>query len=963
MHIFLVGFQAVILIACFAFITVISRQRSSSLVTTMLNIGYCAMVMNAGYLLELLADSRERAMTAVCAEYVGAAFAATYFLLFICDYCRVSLSARLKYILFAVGYAVIAIVWTWPYHKLYFSSIEYVDTGIGPHLALGYGKLYAVFSVLYYLELVAGLVISFVSMLRIRDRWMRGNYFAVFSGAAVVAIYPLFFRSDAFLGYNPIPCGMGLGMIIGCAALVQRNAFNLINAARDAVVNNLDTGIVVVNNQLEYEDANPKAMELFPYLQRFTKGTKLDETEIFPLFEETGLKEFMQEGRNFDVHVNELCSQGQVVGRTAAFIDVTRNKQQIEEMRELQEQAEVANQAKSRFLANMSHEIRTPINAILGMNEMILREAVAENVRRYAMDVKTSAAALLGIVNEVLDFSKIESGKLELLPIEYDICSVLNDLSTMITMKARSKNLLFEMEIDKELPVGLFGDDIRLRQILTNLLTNAVKYTEKGTVTLRVSGTEKDNMEYLHFEVEDTGIGIPKEDIPKLFSAFERIEEKRNRSIEGTGLGMNITVNLLDLMDSRLNVESEYGKGSIFSFDLCQRILNHDVIGDFEERMKQQVLQYDSYNDYIAPDAKILVVDDNQFNRNVFRNLLKRTKIQVTDLGSGADCLELVKKEHFDIIFMDHMMPEMDGIETFQSMQKLEDNVCRNTPVVMLTANVVMGAREQYLEYGFDAFLSKPVDPDKLEHLIEELLPKELLLEADWESDRRNNSEADSHSSEEDVKLPEIEGVDWRHAQLFFANKQHLLEAACDYAKALDREEQVIGEAYERIAGSSETAQGKEQADSKNALDTYRIHVHSMKSSSAMVGNLTLSSLAKCLEGMAREEDIAGIRRLHDVFAKELAESKKRFSVLLPERENVEREPISRESLLSMLDLMEMHMEDLDVDAADDLMQVLDGYAYEEPVAEYMEELRDAVENLDAEAAVEAVHKIRDWGE
>jgi CheY-like chemotaxis protein len=354
----------------------------------------------------------------------------------------------------------------------------------------------------------------------------------------------------------------------------------------------------------------------------------------------------------------------------------------------------------------------------------------------------------------------------------------------------------------------------------------------------------------------------------------------------------------------------------------------------------------------VAPDAKILVVDDNAFNRNVFRQLLKRTRIQVVDLGSGMECLERVKQERFDIIFLDHMMPKMDGVETFLNMKEME-HLCKDAPVVMLTANAIKGAKEKYLEYGFDSFLSKPIEPEKLEKLIWEKLPQELLQKA--EKPQEDTTQA---KNVPELELPEIEGVDWRHAGLFFENSQDLLEAATDYAKSLEHEGRVIEEAYGTLCYGR--AQGM-TPEALEALDTYRIHIHSMKSSSAMVGNLTLSAIAKCLEAMAKKQDVEGITKHHSLFQEAFKSSKEAFSVLLPQQEE-EKESMPIESLLPMLDLMEFHVKELDVDSADDLMQVLDGYSYEEPVQTYMKNLKEAVENIDTESALEAISKIVEWG-
>ena len=318
----------------------------------------------------------------------------------------------------------------------------------------------------------------------------------------------------------------------------------------------------------------------------------------------------------------------------------------------------------------MSHEIRTPINAVLGMDEMILRESNEPQIKEYAMDIYMAGQTLLSLINDILDFSKIESGKMEIVPVEYDVSSLIHDLANMTIQRAKAKNIKVEVEASHEIPARLFGDDVRIRQVLTNILTNAVKYTHEGSVWLRISYQRKKDTAALTFEVEDTGIGIKKEDLPKLSAEFERIEEDRNRNIEGTGLGINITIQLLELLGSRLQVESEYGKGSKFYFELEQKIVDDTPIGDFESRVHQIAENYNYNTKFCAPDAKILVVDDNAVNRKVLRSLLKETQIQVTDADGGAACLELAFQNHYDLIFLDHMMPEMDGIETLHHLKE-----------------------------------------------------------------------------------------------------------------------------------------------------------------------------------------------------------------------------------------------------------------------------------------------------
>lgn len=391
-------------------------------------------------------------------------------------------------------------------------------------------------------------------------------------------------------------------------------------------------------------------------------------------------------------------------------------------------EALMASEAKGRFLATMSHEIRTPINAILGMNAMVLRESKETPIREYAMDIQAAGQNLLSLVNDVLDYSKIESGKMELFPVDYDLSSVIHDITNMIRVKAQSKNLYLHLHIDPELPARVHGDDVRIRQILVNLLNNAVKYTEKGGITFSIGGDVSGDEVVLHFSVKDTGIGIKEEDLSKLFSAFERIEENRNRNVEGTGLGINITTQLLELMGSKLKVESVYGEGSTFSFDLVQKITEREPIGNMEKRFQEETREFQYKAEFTAPDANVLMVDDTAINRKVFVNLLKETQVAIDEASSGAQCLEMVGKKKYDIIFLDHMMPDMDGIETLHKMKELECNLCKDTPVIALTANAISGAREMYLSEGFNDFITKPIVPDKLEAMVERYLPKDKVM-------------------------------------------------------------------------------------------------------------------------------------------------------------------------------------------------------------------------------------------
>lgn len=390
------------------------------------------------------------------------------------------------------------------------------------------------------------------------------------------------------------------------------------------------------------------------------------------------------------------------------------------------EQAIYANQAKSTFLANMSHEIRTPINGILGMDELIIRECQDKELKEYAYQIQDSGQILLSLVNDILDFSKIESGKMEIIPVEYRMCTMLNDLINMIKVRAEKKNLNLQLKIQETIPDGLYGDEVRIRQVITNLLTNAVKYTSKGQITLEMSGeyVGRDEIE-LQVRVADTGKGIREEDKQKLFTAFERLEEKENRNIEGTGLGLVLSQRILHNMGSKLEFESVYGKGSVFFFTIRQGVKDNTPVGDFQKKYKQSLNKRKAYQaSFTAPQARILAVDDNNVNLTVLTGLLRSTQMQIDTALSGAQCLKMVQEKSYDLILLDHLMPEMDGIEALQRIREMGLQL----PVIALTANAISGAKETYLQAGFQDYLSKPLNAKELEDIVRKYLPEELII-------------------------------------------------------------------------------------------------------------------------------------------------------------------------------------------------------------------------------------------
>ena len=409
-----------------------------------------------------------------------------------------------------------------------------------------------------------------------------------------------------------------------------------------------------------------------------------------------------------------------------------QNRVYEEERKRVEEQnkeIEKISKSKNRFFANMSHEIRTPINTIIGLNEMILREDVSEEITENAVHIQEASKMLLALINDILDLSKLESGKMEIVPVQYETGTMFSELVNIIWIRAHEKKLEFKVDIDPNIPSMLYGDVVRIKQIVTNLLSNAVKYTQKGYVILTARSEMKNNNRVvLTISVKDSGIGIKKEDMNSLFHSFRRVDEGTNAGIEGTGLGLSISSQLVKMMGGTITVDSIYQKGSIFTIRLEQDIVNDSPMGRMDFMSRTSAGKRKKYKQsFEAPDARVLIVDDNEMNLMVAKKLLRDTKIQVETAKSGKECLELTKHTIFHVIFMDHMMPEMDGVETLKRIRKQENGLCRETPVIALTANVMNGADQIYQDKGFQGYLAKPISGALIEAMLLKHLPKELV--------------------------------------------------------------------------------------------------------------------------------------------------------------------------------------------------------------------------------------------
>ena len=724
LHEIMLGIHVIGLIVCFFTVYMIGRSNTREKANYMVVTIACNIISLVGYILELMATTEEAMITSVKVQYLGKCFIGTFLLFTFVRYYKWKFPKFLMKIFWLIDMSMYFVILTLEKHMCYYTNIDVLLIKGKKFLIVGKSPLYVIF-----MAYMLGTLLLFSYLCHKYWKTAQGrekNILGRLSVASIVADIAIIFSiSDFAYPYDLVPLIITVFTVVIGMLIYKYGLFTTMDIAKENLIVNVEEGVIVRDMEGKFQYANPKAYDLIPELVNVNKATIEKRLDEIVGNRDGDTVEF--NNRIYKIKDRTLYDEKSVAGQIITFFDITDLHENNKKMEQLKIEADNANQAKSNFLANMSHEIRTPINAVLGMDEMILREATEENIIEYATSIKRAGETLLSLVSDILDFSKIESGKMTLINEPYNVPDLINDMINAFSLRMRQKGLSFITEIDSNIPKVLVGDEIRIKQIALNILSNAFKYTKEGYVKLKISSIIENDKCKLLFSIEDTGSGIKKEALERLFETFERIDEKKNRHIEGSGLGLNITKNLLKMMGSDINVKSVYGRGSIFSFELCQDIIDKTPIGEISSEVVKTGVHEKNTEEFIAPKGRVLVVDDNMVNLTVMKGLLKKTQIKVDLALSGAEALRLTKLNKYHLIFMDHLMPELDGIETFVKMKEMEENLNIDTPCIVLTANAISGAKEQYMEAGFAEYMTKPIDITLLDTNLIKYLPKDLI--------------------------------------------------------------------------------------------------------------------------------------------------------------------------------------------------------------------------------------------
>ncbi len=822
------------------------------------------------------------------------------------------------------------------YHHLYYKDYWLAPSKAnlnGYTLEISPAPMYYVYMAFLLAEIMTTIGIIISSYCSQRSMPNKGKIHFLMIAAMLSPMLLLSLRILKILkGDDPTPLGILLSCIFMSIAVVKYGLFDPVKNAKNYIIDNLKEAVIVTDADHRFLFLNSMADKIITSINK-EQGYSTDD-KIYAFIQ--GSQDFFDwKDRHYQVEETVLKDNELIQGYMMTIVDVTKIIEQNHLMKRLVLQTEDANRAKTNFVSNMSHEIRTPMNSIVGITEILLRSRHSPKEQEYLLNIQSSGRVLLTIINDVLDCSKMEAGKMQLFDEPYDTCSLFHDLRISMENRIGHSGLELIYDIDQDIPCKLKGDMGRIRQVIINLVNNAIKYTEKGSVRFSVHVRQKNTDKVmLYYEVADTGIGIRKEDQKILFDAFQRVEMDRNRYVEGTGLGLTISQNLVNMMGGVIEVESEYGKGSRFFFTIEQTIIDPTPVSAVNYNgQKDNVTEKEAECLFIAPEAHILLVDDNELNLVVAKELLKPLRMQIDTAENGLQAVKMVRGSQYDLVLMDHMMPVMDGIVATKTIRELPDEKYKKLPIIALTANAMVDARKEFLNAGMNGFVAKPIDFTRICNQLKLWLPKELVQEVPGEEAKQllMNDISDSEIQPEN---PET-GFSFEEGVKHCGSKAALMKTIRIFYRTIDSKANKI-----------------EQCLKEGLISDYVIEVHALKSSALLIGAVPLSEAAKELEDYGKQGKTEVLEeKTPDVLT--LYRDLKNILRPYAEKEEDAKKEFSDGEWITALQQIHQCIEQFDLDGVDQIMEQLEEYQVPECIRESMDQLRVYVADVSLEEIME----------
>ena len=840
------------------------------------------------------------------------------------------------HLLLVVNMGFYVMIATVDYHHLYYKDYWLAPSKAnlnGYTLEISPAPMYYVYMAFLLAEIMTTIGIIISSYCSQRSMPNKGKIHFLMIAAMLSPMLLLSLRILKILkGDDPTPLGILLSCIFMSIAVVKYGLFDPVKNAKNYIIDNLKEAVIVTDADHRFLFLNSMADKIITSINK-EQGYSTDD-KIYAFIQ--GSQDFFDwKDRHYQVEETVLKDNELIQGYMMTIVDVTKIIEQNHLMKRLVLQTEDANRAKTNFVSNMSHEIRTPMNSIVGITEILLRSRHSPKEQEYLLNIQRSGRVLLTIINDVLDCSKMEAGKMQLFDEPYDTCSLFHDLRISMENRIGHSGLELIYDIDQDIPCKLKGDMGRIRQVIINLVNNAIKYTEKGSVRFSVHVRQKNTDKVmLYYEVADTGIGIRKEDQKILFDAFQRVEIDRNRYVEGTGLGLTISQNLVNMMGGVIEVESEYGKGSRFFFTIEQTIIDPTPVSAVNYNgQKDNVTEKEAECLFIAPEAHILLVDDNELNLVVAKELLKPLRMQIDTAENGLQAVKMVRGSQYDLVLMDHMMPVMDGIEAAKAIRALPEDKYQKLPIIALTANAMVDARKEFLNAGMNGFVAKPIDFARICNQLKLWLPKDLVRDVPKEEAKKLLADdlSDREIQPEDPQM----GFSFEEGVKHCGSKAALMKTIRIFYRTIDSKANKI-----------------EQCLKEGLISDYVIEIHALKSSALLIGAVPLSEAAKELEDYGKQGKTEVLEeKTPDVLT--LYRDLKNILRPYAEKEEDAKKEFSDGEWITALQQIHQCIEQFDLDGVDQIMEQLEEYQVPECIRESMDQLRVYVADVSLEEIME----------